>query len=47
VDDEVLDTLMDDDVIYVEGTIDRSAPDRYGKPSYRVAKMIPLQPRVD
>ena len=47
VDDEVLDTLMDDDVIYVEGTIDRSAPDRYGKPSYRVAKMMPLQPRVD
>ena len=46
-DDELLDTLMDDDVVLVEGSIDRSALDRYGKPSYRIAKMSPpLQPGI-
>jgi hypothetical protein len=46
VDDELLDTLMDDDVIYVEGTVDRTTLDRYGKPSYRVIKMTPpLHPK--
>ncbi len=48
IDDELLDSLMDDDVIYVEGKVDPSAPDRYGKPSYRVIKMTPpLHPKEE
>ncbi len=45
VDDEALDTLIDNDVIVVEGTIDQSVPDRYGKPSYRVERMDRLKPK--
>lgn len=45
VDDESLDTLIDDDVVIVEGTVDESVPDRFGKPSYRVLRMQPLVPK--
>lgn len=45
VDDTLLDTLMDDDVVIVRGHIDRSITDRYGKPSYRVTYVKPLQER--
>ena len=45
VDDESLDTLIDDDVVIVEGTVDESVPDRFGKPSYRVLRMERLVPR--
>src|SRR5262249_45666620 len=43
VDDEQLDTLMEDDVVFVRGKIDRSVTDRYGKPSYRVTYAKALQ----
>jgi hypothetical protein len=45
VDDEALDTLIDDDVVIVEGTVDESVPDRFGKPSYRVQSMERLVPK--
>ena len=45
VDDESLDTLIDDDVVIVEGAVDESVPDRFGKPSYRVLRMERLVPR--
>jgi hypothetical protein len=45
VDDESLDTLMDDDVVVVEGRIDPSAPDKNGKPSYRVTRATPVVPK--
>jgi hypothetical protein len=45
VDDEVLDTLMDDDVVVVEGKVDASVPDKYGKPCYRVTRATPLAPK--
>ena len=45
VDDESLDTLIDDDVVIVEGTIDESVRDRFGKPSYRVLRMERLVPK--
>jgi hypothetical protein len=45
VDDESLDTLIDDDVVIVEGTVDESVPDRFGKPSYRVLRMERLVPK--
>jgi hypothetical protein len=45
VDDERLDVLIDDDVVIVEGVVDESVRDRFGKPSYRVLRMEPLVPR--
>lgn len=45
VDDESLDTLIDDDVVFVAGAVDESVPDRFGKPSYRVLRMERLVPR--
>jgi hypothetical protein len=45
VDDEILDTLIDDDVIVVDGAVDESVRDRFGKPCYRVQKMEPLVPK--
>jgi hypothetical protein len=45
VDDEALDTLIDEDVIFVEGAVDESVPDRFGKPSYRVLRMERLVPK--
>ena len=47
VDDTLLDTLLDDDVVFIRGRIDRSVKDRYGKPSYRVTYVKPLQERED
>ena len=38
-DDEALDTLVDGDVIRVEGTLDRANSDRFDKPTYRVKKL--------
>ena len=35
VDSPLLDTLMDNDVVFVRGEVDRSVLDRYRKPSYR------------
>lgn len=34
-----LDQLQNDDTIHVEGELDPSVPDRYGKPSYRVSEL--------
>ena len=45
IDDESLDVLIDDDVIFVAGSIDESIRDRFGKPCYRVQKMEPLVPK--
>ena len=45
VDSSVLDTLMEDDVVYVEGDVDRSVLDRYKKPSYRATRVLPLIPK--
>ncbi|MGE5193027.1 MAG: hypothetical protein ACM3U2_11035 [Deltaproteobacteria bacterium] len=45
VDDRVLDTLMDDDVVLVKGDVDRSVLDKYGKPSYRATTVLPLKPK--
>ena len=45
VDDESLDTLLDDDVVIVEGSVDESVPDRFGKPSYRVLRLERLVPK--
>ncbi|HLJ11481.1 MAG TPA: hypothetical protein VKU82_09840 [Planctomycetaceae bacterium] len=45
VDDESLDTLMEDDVVLVYGRIDPKSLDRYGKPSYRASEIKPLKPK--
>jgi hypothetical protein len=45
VESPLLDTLMDDDVVLVEGKVDRSVLDKYGKPSYRARTVLPLQPK--
>jgi len=45
--DECLDTLIDQDVVVVTGTIDESVPDRFGKPSYRIQRMDRLKPKED
>src|SRR5262249_37152318 len=47
VDAPLLDILMDDDIVLVEGAVDRSATDRYGKPSYRAVRVSPLKPKDD
>jgi len=47
VDSPLLDTLMDDDIVYVDGAVDRSVLDRYGKPSYRATRVLPLKPKVN
>ena len=44
-DDEGLDVLKDGDVILVEGAVDRSLPDRFNRPSYRVDRMTSLKPK--
>jgi hypothetical protein len=43
VNDRILDTLMEDDVVLVEGDVDRTVLDRYGKPSYRARRVSPLK----
>lgn len=40
-----LDMLLDNEVVVVEGEIDRTAPDKFGKPSYRARRVTPLQPK--
>jgi hypothetical protein len=45
VNDPILDTLMDDDVVLVEGRVDRTVTDIYGKPSYRATRVSPLKPK--
>jgi hypothetical protein len=45
VDDRLLDTLMDDDVVLVEGEVDRSITDKYAKPCYRARTVRRLQPK--
>jgi hypothetical protein len=45
VDSPLLETLMDDDVVLVEGQVDRSVLDKYGKPSYRPRTVSLLQPK--
>lgn len=47
VDDTLLDTLEDGDVVFVRGKIDQTLPDRYGKPSYRVTEVTPLQEKLN
>src|SRR5438552_14244659 len=43
VDDEILDMLIDGDVVLIQGKIDRTVVDRYGKPSYRATSVDPLK----
>jgi hypothetical protein len=43
--DDRFDTLIDDDVVIVEGKVDKSQPDRFGKPSYRVQRLERLVPK--
>lgn len=45
IEDDVLDNLIDDDVVYVVGRVEDSVTDRYGKPSYRVDKLTRLRPK--
>jgi hypothetical protein len=47
VDDPILDALMEDDVVLVEGDVDRTTLDRYRKPSYRATRVSPLKPKDD
>lgn len=47
VDDDRFDTLIDDDIVIVKGRVDKSRPDRFGKPSYRVEELQRLVPKVN
>jgi hypothetical protein len=47
VDDDRLDTLIDDDIVLVAGKVDKSLPDRFGKPSYRVEQLKRLIPKAN
>ena len=45
---DVLDNLLPDDVVFVEGSIDSTHKDkRFGKPSYRVRQLKRLEPLGD
>jgi hypothetical protein len=45
---DVLDSLLPDDVVFVEGSIDPTHKDkRFGKPSYRVRQLKRLEPLGD
>jgi hypothetical protein len=44
--DDKIETLIEDDVIYVKGRVDPSAKDAYGRPSYRVESLDFLKPKV-
>lgn len=45
--DPMFDTLVENDVVLVEGDVVRAMPDKYGKPSYRARRVRPLQPKDD
>lgn len=43
--DEMLDTLLVNDVVYLEGVIDPSLRDRFAKPKYKVGRVMRLVPK--
>jgi hypothetical protein len=47
VDDDRLETLIDDDIIIVKGRVDKQQRDRFGKPSYRVEELQRLVPKTN
>jgi hypothetical protein len=47
VDSPLLDTLLDDDTVIIEGAVDRSALDRYKKPSYRATSIRRITPKMN
>ncbi len=44
-DDEKLDALLANDVVLIEGAVDTSKRDRFGKPMYRVQRVLRLVPK--
>jgi len=47
VDDDRFDTLIDHDIVIVKGRVDKSLPDRFGKPTYRVEQLQRLVPKAN
>ena len=44
--EEKIEKLLEDDVVYVQGRVDPTAKDAYGRPSYRVENLKYLVPKT-